>query len=139
MGMPEVVPAAARMSAAGLADRVSTVGGDFFAGVPSADVYLLSAVLHDWPDEDCARLLVRIAEAARPGARIVVIESLLPLGDEQHLSKLSDLVMLTMVGGRERTESEYATLLGAAGFVVDRTVVAPAGGYCAIEATLKIG
>lgn len=69
LDLPGIVPAAtARMSAAGLADRVSVVGGDFFAGVPSADVYLLSAVLHDWPDEDCARLLARITEAARPGA-----------------------------------------------------------------------
>jgi hypothetical protein len=140
MDLPEVVPAAtSRMSAAGLADRVSTIGGDFFAGVPSADVYLLSAVLHDWSDEDCARLLARITEAARPAARLVVIESLLPLGDEPHPSKLSDLIMLTMAGGRERTESEYTALLGAAGFVVDRTVVAPTGGHCAIEATLKAG
>ncbi|GAA1072918.1 methyltransferase [Nocardiopsis metallicus] len=138
MDLPGVVPAAtARMSAAGLADRVSVVGGDFFAGVPSADVYLLSAVLHDWPDEDCARLLARVGEAARPGARLVVIESLLPPGDEQHPSKLSDLIMLTMAGGRERTESEYTTLLGASGFVVDRIIMAPAGGYSAIEATLK--
>jgi hypothetical protein len=138
MDLPEVVPAAtSRMSAAGLTDRVSAVGGDFFAGVPSADVYLLSAVLHDWSDEDCARLLARITEAARPGARLVVIESLLPSGDEPHPSKLSDLIMLTMAGGRERTESEYTALLGAAGFVADRTVMASAGGYCAIEATLE--
>ncbi|WP_017589944.1 methyltransferase [Nocardiopsis ganjiahuensis] len=140
MDLPEVVPAAtARMSEAGLAGRVSTVGGDFFTGVPSADVYLLSAVLHDWSDEDCVRLLGRIAEAARPGARLVVIESLLPLDDEPHPSKLSDLIMLTMAGGRERTGSEYTTLLGTAGFVVDRTVSAPAGGYSAIEATFEAG
>ncbi|GAA1467643.1 hypothetical protein NE857_31175 [Nocardiopsis exhalans] len=68
-----------------------------------------------------------------------MIESLLPLGDEQHPSKLSDLIMLTMAGGRERTESEYTALLGAAGFVVDRTVMAPVGGYSAIEATIKAG
>ncbi len=138
MDLPGVVPVAtARMSAAGLSDRVSVEGGDFFAGVPSADVYLLSAVLHDWSDEDGARLLARIKEAARPDAKIVVIESLLPPGDEQHPSKLSDLIMLTMAGGRERTEAEYTALLGDAGFVVDRVVVAPVGGYCAIEATLK--
>jgi hypothetical protein len=93
----------------------------------------------DWADEDCARLLARIREAARPCARLVVIEALLPQGDEQHPSKLSDLVMVTMAGGRERSESEYTTLLGDAGFVVDRTVDAPDGGYCAIEATLKAG
>jgi hypothetical protein len=68
----------------------------------------------------------------------VVIESLLPLGDEQRPSKLSDLVMLTRAGGRERPEPQYTTLLDAAGFVVDTTALTPVGGYSAIEATLTI-
>lgn len=69
----------------------------------------------------------------------MVIESLLPLGDELHPSQLGDLVMLTMAGGRVCTEPQYTALLDASGFVVDRTVVAPVGGNSAIEATLKIG
>ncbi|WP_372339640.1 methyltransferase [Nocardiopsis sp. CC223A] len=65
--------ATSRTRAAGPADRVSAVGGGFSAGVPSADVRLLSAVLHDRSDEDRARLLACITEAARPGARLAAV------------------------------------------------------------------
>lgn len=138
LDLPGVVPAATRrMREADLADRVSVTGGDFFVQVPTADVYLLSTVLHDWDDADCGRLLGRIAQAAAPGARLVVIETILTEGDEPHPGKLSDLVMLAVAGGRERTESEYTALLNNADFVVDDIVSTTGGGYRVIEATLK--
>lgn len=138
LDLPEVVPAATeRMRKVDLADRVSVLGGDFFVEVPTADVYLLSTVLHDWDDADAGRLLARIARAAEPGARLVVIETMLPDGDEPHPSKLSDLLMMTVAGGRERAESEFTALLNAAGFTVDGIAPASAGGYRVLEATLK--
>jgi hypothetical protein len=134
--LPGVVPAAQeRLAAMGLADRVSTVGGDFFEAVPGADIYLLSMVLHDWDDAQGRRLLSSIAAAARPGARIVALELMLPEGSEPHMAKMIDLTMLGMLTGRERTMLEHADLLGSAGFDVD-SVRDTATPITIIEATL---
>ncbi|WP_224391275.1 methyltransferase [Pseudonocardia sp. ICBG1293] len=126
-----------QLATAGLADRVEVLGGDFFESVPSAQVYLLSTVLHDWDDEDALRILGRIRAAAPPGARLVVVEVVLPDGDEPHLGKISDLTMLTMAGGRERRRSEFAGLLDRSGFVLDRVARSSVSGYSVLEATVR--
>jgi len=135
--LPEVVPAARKVLAGhGLASRVDVTAGDFFQSVPQADIYLLSYILHDWDDTSCARLLRTIKSAAAPGARLVLIESVVPPGDAPHPAKLIDLTMLAMLTGRERTASEYQTLLDAAGFTTDRIIPTPTP-YSIIEATLR--
>jgi O-methyltransferase domain/Dimerisation domain len=134
--LPGVVPAAhERLAAMGLAERVSTVGGDFFEAVPTADIYLLSMVLHDWDDVQARRLLSSIAASARPGARVVALELMLPEGGEPHMAKMIDLTMLGMLTGRERTMLEHADLLHSAGFRVD-SVRDTATPMTIIEATL---
>jgi hypothetical protein len=134
--LPGVVLAAReRLAATGLTGRVSTVGGDFFEAVPAADIYLLSMVLHDWDDAQCGRLLSSIASAARPGARVVALELMLPDGSGPHMAKMIDLTMLGMLTGRERTMLEHADLLGSAGFRVD-SVRDTATPMTIIEATL---
>ncbi|MFI8075925.1 methyltransferase [Streptomyces sp. NPDC086033] len=120
----------------GLADRVEVFGGDFFDAVPAADVYVLSYILHDWDDASSRKILGSIARAASPGARLVVIEAVLPEGDAPHLAKMIDLTMLAMLTGRERTAQEYEALLGDAGFTVDRIVPTPSP-FSVIEATLR--
>jgi hypothetical protein len=123
---PQVVPAASRLLAGrGLADRVSIVAGDFFEAVPAADVYVMSKILHDWDDESCRRLLASIATAARPGARLVVLEQVVPEGDQPHMSKLLDLTMLVMTGGKERTAAEFEELFASAGFRLDQIIQTP--------------
>jgi hypothetical protein len=134
--LPQVVPAAREaISRSGLAGRVEVIGGDFFESVPAADVYVLSYVLHDWDDESCARILRSIAEAAAPGARLVIIELVLSSGDEPDVAKMIDLVMLAMLSGRERTAAEYQALLAKAGFTLDRVVPSPSL-FSFLEATL---
>ena len=84
------------------------VGGDFFESVPaSGDAYLVSVVLHDWPDQQAQRILANIAAAGGSGARLLMLEFVVPPGDTPHLSKMSDLSMLVMMGGKERTETEW--------------------------------
>jgi O-methyltransferase len=104
--LPEIVTGAAKTIADhGLAGRVQATGGDFFDSVSAAGVYILSTILHDWYDESCRRILGNIARAARPGARLVIAESVIPPGDEPHPSKAVDLSMLVMLAGRERSPS----------------------------------
>lgn len=133
-----MAPAArTRLTHDGFADRVDVIAGDFFHAIPAGDVYLLSTVLHDWDDEACAAILRQLAGTAQPGARVVLVETVMPAGDEPHYSKSSDLTMLGMVTGRERTEAEFTDLLNHAGFTLDRVADTPgASPYSILEATL---
>ena len=95
----------------------------------------MSAVLHDWDDVSAVRILRNVAEAARPGARLVLLEGVMPDGDEPHPMKMMDLTMMAMVGGRERTDAEWRRLLAEGGFVLDR-VIPGSSVFSLIEATL---
>jgi hypothetical protein len=116
--LPHIVTDAPKTFARhGVEDRVDCVGGDFFESVPAGgDAYLLSTVLHDWPDEQARRILANVAAAGGSGARLLLIEFVVPPGDAPHQSKMTDLVMLAIVGGKERTETEWRELLTATGF-----------------------
>lgn len=132
--LPEIVPSARKkVDDLGMADRVEIVSGDFFDAVPSADVYVLAAVLHDWDDASCIRILRSIKNAAEPGVRLVVIEGVVPPGDVPHPTKMIDLTMLALLTGKERSATEYAELFAAAGFALDRIVDTPQ--YSFIEAS----
>jgi hypothetical protein len=103
--------------------------GDFFAAVPEgADAYLLSRVLHDWDDAEALRILGTCRRAMPDGATLVLVEAVLPrrAADDPRAVRM-DLHMLTLLHGRERTEAEFAQLLGAAGFRLVRTLPTAAG------------
>jgi hypothetical protein len=115
------------LEAAGVLDRTELVGGEFRAAVPpGADCYALKWILHDWKDHVCTTILRRCREAmtSPDGATMVVIERVLPerVGPEHLDLVLSDLNMMAMTCGRERTEAEFAELFAAAGFRLDRVV-----------------
>jgi O-methyltransferase domain len=95
------------------------VAGDFFERVPSGDVYVLSKILHDWDDERSGQILRSVRAAAPPDARLLVLEDVIPPGNEPNGSKWLDLLMLVLARGRERTEPEWRTLLEGEGFTID--------------------
>jgi hypothetical protein len=121
---PTVVEAAAdAIAAAGLTERCERVGGDFFAAVPAGgDAYVLSHIIHDWDVESCHTILRNCRDAMNPGGRILLVEMVLPAGNEPHPGKLLDLIMLSIPGGRERTAAEYADLVAPVGLRVARVV-----------------
>jgi hypothetical protein len=131
----EAVPV---LEAAGVADRVELVGGDFFVDVPPADVYLMKAILHDWSDEDSIRILRTIGARAGASGRVLVIERVIGGPNEDLAGKLSDIHMLVMPGGRERTAEEWSSLFDAAGFRL-ASVNPLTGGWSVIEANANIG
>lgn len=123
--LPEVVAGAPeRLAAAGVADRADVVAGDFFASVPTGhDCYVLKAIVHDWDDESCIRILGHVRAALAPGGRVVVVDQIVPEARYDNPALATDLEMLVLTGrGRERTASEFATLFARAGFRVERTV-----------------
>ena len=100
-----------------LGGRLRFVAGDAFVEVPAADTYLLRHVLHDFGDTQAVALLRAVHRCAPPGARIQVMERLLPpLGEGPSGLALLDLQMLVLTGGRERTETELRRLLLEAGW-----------------------
>jgi hypothetical protein len=116
------------------APRLSLVGGDFFADpLPAADLYLLMDLLHDWVDADAARILSAVRRAALPGARVLIIETLVPDIPGPHFGKTVDIIMLAVTGGRERTEKQHAALLASTGFEFVR-VLPTASQYSLVEA-----
>jgi len=97
-----------------LGPRCQVVGGSFFEAVPDGgDAYVLKWILHDWEDEDSTVILRTIA---RTGGTVLVIERLLGPPNEDPAAKLSDINMLVVPGGRERTLEEFAAIFEAAGY-----------------------
>jgi hypothetical protein len=116
------------LAAAGVEGRCAAVAGSFFDPLPAgADWYLLSRVLHNWSDADAVRILRNVRTAIPAGGRLLVCERFLPEGGEYHIGKVFDLVMLVMLGGRDRTAAEYGELLAAAGFETGEQRPGPAG------------
>jgi hypothetical protein len=107
----------------GVADRVEKVSGDFFSSVPEgADAYMMKHIIHDWDDERAIRILQNIQQAMAEDGRVLIIETVVPEGNEPHYSKVLDLEMLTSPGGVERTAAEYRELLAAAGLRLTRII-----------------
>jgi hypothetical protein len=121
---PGVIAAAERyLEATPGADRRSLVPGNFLESVPrGADVYLMSGVVHDWDDEHAGKILAHCrASMARTG-RVLVVECVVPDGDDSSFSTLLDLNMLVMNGGRERTKAEFQELFDAAGLRMTKVI-----------------
>jgi hypothetical protein len=122
--MPQVIAGAgALLEKEGVAARVEKVSGDFFSSVPQgADAYMMKHIIHDWDDERAARILKNINQAMAEDGKVLIVEVVVPEGNEPHYSKLLDLEMLASPGGVERTAQEYRELLAAAGFRLTRIV-----------------
>lgn len=102
-----------------LGPRIRIVGGSFFESVPAGgDLYLLKWILHDFDDAAAAQILTTIRDACDPEARLLVIER--DLTDPE--TTLSDLQMLVILGGRERSQTEYSQLLLSSGFALTRSI-----------------
>jgi len=98
-------------------NRITALAGDFFTDpLPAADAYLLMNVIHDWPDPEAVAILRAIRQAAPAGARVLIIENVLAEDRPDPWGHALDVIMLAVMGGRQRTISQFAGLLRAAGF-----------------------
>jgi hypothetical protein len=110
------------VTAKGIAERCTLESGDFFEAVPKGgDAYIMKRTLHDWDDERCAKILANCCAAMSEKGRVLVVESVIPPGNDPDRGKLLDMQML-IIGGRERTKREFATIFGEAGLKLTRVV-----------------
>jgi SAM-dependent methyltransferase len=106
------------MEKAGVAQRCQFVGGNFLESIPcSADAFVLKNIIHNWDDEGSAAILRNCHQSLGKGGKVLLIERILPVRVEDDFDAIwLDLHMLASLGGRERTENEYRSLLTSAGF-----------------------
>ena len=123
--LPHVVKGAPPLlETAGVASRCEVIGGDFFTAVPADyDTYLLKGVIHDWDDERAIAILARCHQAMKPQGKVLLVERVIVTGSTPKVLVLeSDVLMLVLPGGKERTETEYRALLTAAGLELTRII-----------------
>ncbi|XP_003216503.1 acetylserotonin O-methyltransferase [Anolis carolinensis] len=116
--LPEVVDKAKKHSVPSEKYRINFQSGDFLNDpIPEADLYVLARVLHSWGDEKCLALLTKLYKACKPGCGVLIVETILNEDRSGPLpAHIYSILMLLVLEGKERTKSEYNTLLGAAGF-----------------------
>lgn len=135
--LPEVVERAQRAPhlAKLLSDkRCQLVPGSFFSDISAhADVHIMKFILHDWSDAEAISILRNSRRALAPGGRLLLAEQLILPGNDPQLAKIVDIEMLVFCTGRERTQSEFASLLSASGFKLTR-IIATTSPVAIIEA-----
>lgn len=100
-----------------LEGRMEFSGGDFFKEVPAGgDLYMMKSVLHDWNDESAAKILQNVHAAMEDHSRLLVIESVIEMGNKPSFGKMTDILMMVSAGGKERTREEFEVLLHNVGF-----------------------
>ena len=103
--------------------RCSIASGDMFSSVPAgADAYIMKHIIHDWPDEACLKILRACRKGVNPGGRLIVVDNVIPPGNDFHPGKFLDLQMLIFPGGCERTEGQFRDLFAAAGWKLTRII-----------------
>ncbi|HVJ05902.1 MAG TPA: methyltransferase [Candidatus Saccharimonadales bacterium] len=108
------------IATSGIADRCEAVSGNFFESVPTADSYIMKNIIHDWEESKALTILRNCVRSMRGDGKILLVEAILPEGDQPHMGKVVDIEMLAMPGGQERTANGYRELLAKAGLRVER-------------------
>jgi hypothetical protein len=123
---PVLEGAPAMLDSYGVNDRVDIVAGNFTEAIPvTADAYVLKHIVHDWYDDKCQKILGNIRDVMPDDAKVLIVDAIVPGLNEPHFSKMLDLEMLMLPGGKERTEEEFATLLTNSGFKLTRVIPTP--------------
>lgn len=112
----------------GYGESIGVIEGDIFNDAPpSADAYIFSHILHDWDDESCVRMLQNVRRTMAAHARVLVYEIVAPAPNNLwSQDRITDLEMMAMLPGRERTREEFAALFQRAGLRLTRIIAAAA-------------
>jgi len=130
--MPSVAAEAHQLRGSPVESRCEFISGDMFQSVPAGgDLYIMKQIIHDWNDEAAIQILKNVRQAIPSHGRLIVVDRIVKPSNQPDPAKSTDLMMLVMLTGRERTEAEFRDLYAAAGFNLTRTI--PAGDFALIE------
>lgn len=121
--LPEVIQRSrGNIATGGLSDRCHLEAGNFFGSVThGGDAYILRHIIHDWSDENAVSILSNCRKAMNPGGKVLVVEAVIPEGNEPHPFKWLDLTML-MIGGKERNKGQFQDIFSKAGLKLNRII-----------------
>jgi len=122
---PHVIAGATELiKKVGVEDRCSIISGSFFEEIPaSGNLYIMKNILHDWDDETSAMILSKINKAMPEDSKLLIIETIIKPNNKPSFGKFIDLQMLIgTTGGKERTLSEFNSLINNAGFKINRVI-----------------
>ena len=137
--VPDVIERAkAHMATSGVSDRCQLVSGSFFESVPGgADAYILKHIIHDWDDERAVAILKQCHRAMADNGRVLVVEQVIPPGNDPFIGKFLDVNMLVMCpGGKERTSEEFRILFAKSGF--NMTKIVPTQGIVSVVEGIRM-
>ncbi len=121
--MPHVVAGAKDGPLKPVMERCTLASGDMFRSVPAgADAYIMKHIIHDWPDEECIKILKACRKGANSGGKLLVVDNVIQPGNDFAPGKFLDLQMLIFPGGCERTEKQFRDLFAAAGWRLSRVI-----------------
>ena len=113
--------------------RIEVRAGDMFKEVPTGvDAYIMKYIIHDWNDSESQKILRNCRNGVNSGGRLLVIDQVVPPGNDPVPAKLMDLAMLVYITGKERTEREWRDLFAASGWRLTR-IVPTSTEMCVIE------
>jgi hypothetical protein len=108
------------VTAPDISERCTLQSGNFFQAVPTGgDAYIMKYILHDWNDEQCLKILENCRDAMNEKGKVLVVDNVIPPGNDPSWGKLLDIQML-IIGGRERTKKEFAAMFKQAGLKMTR-------------------
>lgn len=114
------------LAAPEIAPRCQILSGSFFESVPQgADAYIMKYILHDWDDERAVKILTHCRHSMAPDATVLVVDCVIPQGNNPSWGKLLDITMMTLTGGCERTEEQFKALFHEAGLTLTRIIPTP--------------
>jgi C-methyltransferase len=103
--------------------RVKLAPGNLFEVLPApADIYVIKGTLHDFADGPAVAILRNCASVMRPSDRLLIIEQVVPTDNVPHPNKTMDMVMMFLLGGKQRSLEEWSELLVKAGLQRRRVI-----------------
>lgn len=124
--LPSVIEGANLIKDNNLSERCELVAGNFFESIPKGgDIYIMKHVIHDWDDERSLKILRNCHQSMNENGKVLLFEAVVPEKNIPSFSKILDLEMLLIAGGKERTQKEYCELLENAGFKLINIIQTP--------------
>jgi len=120
-----------------LTSRMRTEAGSFFEGVPKGgDIYLLKHIIHDYDDDCAVKILKNCHAAMHPQSRLLIVDLVLNQSTATFLRTWTDLEMMVLLNGKERTEVEFCDLFNSAGLKLEK-VIQTKSDISILECTLR--